>query len=121
MQGFQGYGYSEEFSENMTKVINFIKNNPEESIEIIAKCDSICSACPNKNPAKKICIKKENERIKKEKKLAEFLNIELDKTYKIVPLFNLVNQKISSKKTAKKIYCGGCLWYEKCLWYQSKK
>lgn len=121
LQGFQGYGYNDEFIKNMTKVVDFIKNNPDKSIKIVAECDSICSACPNKNKPTEKCIKKEEERIKKEKALAEFLGINLNEEYQISPLFNLVNKKIASKKTARKIYCENCQWTKQCLWYQSKK
>jgi hypothetical protein len=46
MQGFQGYGYSEDFSKNMAEVIEILQNFPEHEIEIVAETDSICTCCP---------------------------------------------------------------------------
>ena len=53
MQGFQGYGYSEEFSQNMSKIIQKLKSHPEQKIEITADLDIICKSCPQKK--NKIC------------------------------------------------------------------
>ena len=39
MQGFQGYGYSETFVMNMTKIIKAIKENTECHIKLIASCE----------------------------------------------------------------------------------
>ena len=47
MQGFQGYGYSQNFITNMAQVIKDLKS-PNQQIEIISECDVICSHCPHK-------------------------------------------------------------------------
>ncbi|MFC1659010.1 DUF1284 domain-containing protein [Pseudomonadota bacterium] len=127
MQGFQGYGYNEEFVKNMSEVVDFVKDNSNESIEIVARCDSICSLCPHQKKFQKnedICLKDSKEeyieKILKEKKLAKFLNLELNKQYKIKPLFEIVNSKICSKKIADKYYCKDCQWQSVCLWYKSR-
>ncbi|HEX3014471.1 MAG TPA: DUF1284 domain-containing protein [Methanobacterium sp.] len=46
MQGFQGYGYSEDFSKNMAEIIEILQNFPKHKIEIIAGTDVICAFCP---------------------------------------------------------------------------
>jgi hypothetical protein len=128
MQGYQGYGYSDDFVKNMDEVVAFIKNNPKKSALVVADCDSICSSCPHRKTSELNhyeCLKKsklENlEKIKKEKKLAEFLGIEINKEYQIEKLFCNVNEKIHSKEIANEYYCERCQWYSVCLWYQSRK
>ena len=48
IQGFQGYGYSEEFLENMKKIHKKIISN-EENIQLVTGPDDICKSCPNLN------------------------------------------------------------------------
>ena len=48
MQGFQGHGYSEEFSQNMSEVIEYLKSNQEQIIEITDDVDVVCKYCPHK-------------------------------------------------------------------------
>ncbi len=43
---FVGEGYSDDFSKNMTSVINLLKNNPK--VKLKASVDDICKKCPNK-------------------------------------------------------------------------
>jgi len=47
IQGFQGYGYSEEFTENMSKVIQNLKSFPDHKIQITTCCDVLCACCPH--------------------------------------------------------------------------
>ena len=63
LKGFQGYGYDEEFTKNMTE-INSKRKLPDTTISLIASADDICSCCPNlKN---NLCENKsQNERIVK--------------------------------------------------------
>lgn len=46
VQGFQGYGYNEEFVTNMREVVNNLNNSDDIWIETTDKCDVICTACP---------------------------------------------------------------------------
>ena len=67
LQGFQGYGYNEEFTRNMT-IIHEKLMNDEESIHLVNGLDDLCKYCPNLN--KDICINdRENEKILKMDKI----------------------------------------------------
>ena len=49
---YAGKGYSEEFCENMQKVVRRLWGEPgrkgiEEELKLIAEPDEICTACPN--------------------------------------------------------------------------
>ncbi|MDF2503348.1 MAG: hypothetical protein K0R06_839, partial [Clostridium sp.] len=39
MQGFQGYGYSDDFVAHMSKIVNYIRKNLDCKINLINSCD----------------------------------------------------------------------------------
>lgn len=45
LQFFSGHGYSSEFTDNMVKMISFLKENPQ--VEIASAADDLCRSCPN--------------------------------------------------------------------------
>lgn len=45
--GFKGMGYSEEFAENMKKVHQHLRSNPNTLIQIIEGPDQLCEKYPN--------------------------------------------------------------------------
>lgn len=113
MQGFQGYGYNEEFVKNMDKIIKYIKANEELQIQLIDGCDDICVPCNNNNEGK--C----SDSVKvdaMDRKVLEKLNLKSGEIKSPSELFKLVNKNIGSKASAKEV-CGGCCWHKECLWF----
>ncbi len=47
IQGFRGKGYDDAFVENMTRVVEALRKNPEQQVTVIAEPDDLCAACPN--------------------------------------------------------------------------
>lgn len=115
--GFQGYGYSEDFVLNMTR-INELRKTDKTTIKLINSSDDICSACPNlKND---LCENEmRNETIVKmdEEVLSEF---DINKKYNAIDLFNEVILKFNTLKSVENI-CNDCKWAEKCLFYKKLK
>lgn len=115
--GFQGYGYSEDFVLNMTR-INELRKTDKTTIKLINRSDDICSACPNlKND---LCENEmQNETIVKmdEEVLSEF---DINKEYNAIDLFNEVILKFNTLKSVENI-CNDCKWAEKCLFYKKLK
>ena len=114
MQGFQGYGYSDDFITNMEQVIKDINTFPEKEIEIISDCDIICSRCPyNRN---EVC-KKDSDSAEKFKdtdmKTLKKLGLTENKKIKSKDIASLVKAKF--KKSDIEDICGDCDWSEKCL------
>nr|WP_294998131.1 DUF1284 domain-containing protein [uncultured Methanobrevibacter sp.] len=114
LKGFQGYGYDENFTKNMTKV-NSLRKRDTTIISLTNQPDDICKNCPNlKNDIcetslqnKKItCM--DNEVLKK---------LDSNKEYKSVELFKKIDEIFSTKESVEKI-CFECKWSEKCLFYQ---
>lgn len=115
IQGFQGYGYSEEFLENMKKIHKKIISN-EENIQLVTGPDDICKSCPNLNNDK--CKNnKENQIILKMDMIVldKVLNKENKKEYNPSELFKIVNNSFKRKKDIKEV-CIGCMWFNKCIW-----
>lgn len=117
MQGFQGYGYSNEFVDNMSKVIKYIKENKNENIKLIDNCDDICSACTNNINGQCDDFYKVDAM---DKKVLNKLSLKSGEVVKLNELFALVNEKIKDKRSAQEI-CGACSWHEKCLWFLNIK
>lgn len=111
--GFQGYGYSEEFVQNMKK-INELRKSKETIITLTNEPDDICSACPNlKN---NLCYnEKQNEIITKmdDEVLSK---IDANKEYKSSDLFEQVNLIFNTLESVENI-CNDCKWVNECLFY----
>lgn len=114
IQGFQGYGYSDKFQENMKNIHKKIMSN-EETIQIVTTSDDICKFCPNLNNGQcKDYI--ENQKILKIDQIVldKILNKEGKKEYTPSELFEIVNTSFREKDIED--VCIGCMWYSKCLW-----
>ncbi|WP_461462616.1 DUF1284 domain-containing protein [Methanobrevibacter sp.] len=115
IQGFQGYGYSDKFQENMKNIHKKIMSN-EETIQIVTSPDDICEFCPNLNKGQcKDYI--EDQKILKMDTIVldKILNKDNKKEYKPSELFEIVNNAFREKKDIEDV-CIGCMWFCKCLW-----
>jgi hypothetical protein len=120
LQGFQGYGYDEEFTKNMTEIHKKLMND-EESIHLVKGLDDLCRSCPN--VVCNICINdKENEKILKMDKsvCTKVFKRHNKEEYNASELFNLVNDIFKTPNDIKDT-CLNCKWYDVCLWAKSKK
>ena len=117
LQGFQGYGYSEDFVLNMAR-INELRKSEDCTITLTNEPDDICSACPNlKN---NICEnEKQNEVIVNmdDEVLSQLNSYE---EYNSINLFHEVSLKFNGLKSVKNI-CNGCKWSDECLFYKKLK
>lgn len=117
LQGFQGYGYSEDFVLNMVR-INELRKSKDCIITLTNGPDDICSACPNlKN---NIC---ENEKqnqiiVNMDEEVLSQLNSK--KEHNSPELFNEVSSKFNSFKSVENV-CKGCKWSNECLFYKKLK
>ena len=136
MQGFQGYGYSEDFSKNMAEIIEILQNFPEHEIEIVAEADAICNCCPYNikgkcqenqvslehkvfgGPKSKI-LTADNQIIAMDLKVLKKLDISPGSIFEAGEIFKITNEKLKTYFDVKDI-CGDCRWSEKCLWYLKK-
>ena len=120
MQGFQGYGYSEDFSKNMAEIIEILQNFPEREIEIVAETDSICACCPyNINGKCQESQGSDSKLVSMDFKVLEKLDISPGSVFKAGEIFKITDKKLKTYIDVEKI-CGDCRWSEKCLWYLKK-
>jgi hypothetical protein len=120
MQGFQGYGYSQKFVNNLNRVIKDINQNPDLEAEITDECDIICSCCPYNE--KGVCQKGENssQRVKNiDSQVLRKLGLRKGVRVRAKDIFSLIDKKLKSISDIQDI-CGECGWKEKCLWFNSR-
>lgn len=114
LKGFQGYGYSEEFTQNMTEV-NKLRKSENTKVTLTNTPDDICRACPNLND--NLCqdekqnnriVQMDNEVLKK---------LDTSKEYDAIELFDKIDSVFNSRESVREI-CFECMWHEECLFYQ---
>ena len=105
-QGYRGKGYDEDFTENMTAVTAYLRNNDNAVIEIVFSTDDICNKCPQMI-GEDLC--KSNEKVKRfDKKVVEYFGIE-EKSYVYQDIIHEINRKMTSSMMDD--ICGDCEWY----------
>ena len=117
MQGFQGYGYSQDFAANMQKVIETINSSQNPVVEIVAECDVICSHCPHN--MEEVCWKGlgSAKRIRDmDLRVLEKLGLREGTKVKGKDIFDLVNTRLGNVSDVNGI-CGKCEWMNRCVWY----
>ena len=121
IQGFQGYGYDQDFIDNLAEVIEKIKSKPELNIKIIDECDDICSVCPHNRSGE--CRKEPDSNIKikeMDNNVLNTLGLEDGSELTARDIFEFVNKRYKSRKEVEKI-CGDCDWVNECLWFQKQR
>ena len=122
LQAFRGSGYDEKFIENISDIVNSIKDSSKTEVMLISGVDDVCKACPHKKEG--VCLKKDietnNETLKREEKMLKDLGIKRNTIYNIHGLYDIINTKIKTKVEASEIFCFDCSWNNMCAWFNSK-
>lgn len=117
---YVGKGYSEEFCENMQKVVQWLWEEPRagqenegemRAAELIAGPDSICGSCPNL--CEKGCKLDDNSVVSKDEKLALALGLETGHIYSVSELLQIVEKHLTAENFEDS--CHHCEWYEQGL------
>jgi hypothetical protein len=101
-------GYSKAFIENMKRIAEKIKKDPDTEIKVIKDMDDICRACPNN---KGICMLKPGINkwiIRHDEKVLSLTGLKVGQTYKAIDIFPLVKKKIKADDIP--AVCRGCIW-----------
>lgn len=121
IQSFKGFGYNQDFIDNMYKLIDAIKSSNDLFLHIVAECDDICLYCPHatstKNPSPRICLKDDNSEIELRKmdlNVISRFNLSVGKKIKASEVFKLAQTEIRKDKDIFKI-CGSCKWIDICI------
>ncbi|HHY00246.1 MAG TPA: DUF1284 domain-containing protein [Methanothermobacter sp.] len=119
MQGFQGFGYSKEFTANMAKITEKVLQNHSSFIKIVNGADSICECCPHYN--KGICTVESsspNVIMFMDSLVLQNLKIEEGSIVSATQISS-ITKKLDGQ-TVNEI-CGNCSWRKKCLFFQEKR
>lgn len=117
-QGYQGYGYNDDFKANLEQIIKLINTTTGLVIEVIAENDVICRCCPYTGEAG--CMKDTYSAPKiwsMDLKILEKLNLKTGTKMKAHDLITLTNTMFKTCLDVQGI-CTHCHWNEKCLWFQ---
>ncbi len=114
IQGFQGYGYDEPFTKNLSEVQKlFFKTR---NIKIIFSNDEICRFCPFSTKDNTKCFKRKSFVDRFDLKVIKILNLKPKKAFLLHDLIHKI--KFNNKRL--KILCQKCEWKTKCLWFLEK-
>ncbi|MFA9397615.1 MAG: DUF1284 domain-containing protein [Clostridiaceae bacterium] len=115
MQGFQGYGYDEEFAIKMKEIIDKIAECKYENIVITKGIDDICKTCPNNNDG--ICDKDDSVSYM-DNLLISKLNINYGVKFTKLEenIFDIINNKLTQNDIEE--ICLDCMWSDVCTFYK---
>ena len=114
LQGFQGYGYDEDFVKNMTE-INQKRKSENTAIFLTNKSDDICRKCPNLKD--NLCQNATQNELITSMDNEVLSMIDKSKEYNAIDLFKKVGETFNSKESVHNI-CSNCMWHEECLFYK---
>ncbi|NYB51250.1 MAG: DUF1284 domain-containing protein [Methanobacteriaceae archaeon] len=118
IQGFQGHGYSKDFTTNMAKIVHKLRDNPSTFLKIVRGADSICRYCPHLSNGTCYLDPISESRIKvMDNLLLQYLEINHESLVSWNEIKTLT--KNLSPRTIKKI-CANCFWKNKCLYFQKR-
>lgn len=108
-------GYDARFAENMKKICQKIRKNPDVNMKILVdKPDDLCKECLHWQVNK--CIQsKEIGRwiVPQDKKIVKYLKLKPNSIHIAKDVFNLSIDKINSKNIRK--ICKGCIFLDNCI------
>jgi hypothetical protein len=118
LQGYQGYGYSNGFVDDLERIQKFIMASSDLEVQVVAENDLICNCCPNRGETGCQKDANANKRIQSmDLKILERLNLKPGTKDITENFLNLINTNFKTYLNIQDI-CGNCQWTEKCLWYQ---
>lgn len=120
LKGFQGYGYSEKFVDNMRQLKELVEHNCDLEVEIVNQTDFICGGCPHSVGG--VCNLNGNsgQEIKQmDDTVLAKLNMQPGIKVSAPEIFQQVEEIFKTRYDLTGI-CLDCRWHEKCLWYLSR-
>ncbi len=104
LQSFEGKGYDEAFTLNMSKIVKQLKSCPK--VELVSSLDDVCSCCPLQIENKCLTEQKVQEM---DFKVLQYFNLQY-RVYNYCDLVQIVQKELT--KTVFDDICQTCEWYE---------
>ena len=111
---FEGKGYSDDFTENMQKMLEFLEK--DAMVELTVAGDKICSVCPNLEAG--ICVSAELVK-NYDNKVLKLCGLKAGEQISFRKFVDCVQEKILGSGKREEI-CGGCQWNEICSRKESR-
>lgn len=105
-------GYSGAFCDNMTKVVQMLREHPEMKVELVCSTDLICKNCPNLTESGK-CVQDANHVTRKDELLREKIGLVEHKSYSYQELCHLTAEHLTAEDFTES--CQNCRWYKEKL------
>ena len=109
---YEGKGYSGAFCDNMTKVVDDLRNNPDREFILSAQPDVICRDCPNKTDNNE-CSHNSNRVVKKDRRVIEKFKLQEGKVYSYREM--CINARDNMDREYFEENCGKCDWHKQGL------
>ncbi len=109
---YEGKGYSGAFCENMTAIVDRLRSNPDEALELVARPDMICRNCPNKIDDR-TCKSNGNRVVEKDRRIADVLELTEGGTYTYRELCRAARRPMTPQLFSD--LCGECSWKDQGL------
>lgn len=109
---YEGKGYSGTFCENMTKIVENLREDPDQTVLLVAEPDRICANCPNRTGTNE-CAQDANHVEIKDRKLLESLGLTEGASYSYRNLCRTAQKKVT--REAFEATCGKCYWHRQGL------
>lgn len=109
-QGYSGKGYSDAFVSNMDDVVERLRSNQDEKVEIVFTTDNLCENCPSKI-SNGVC-ESDDKVLRFDKGVIDALGLD-EGIYSYQDLITKLDEYLASgveDERLKKI-CGDCEWY----------
>ena len=105
-QTFVGMGYDNDFVENMTCIVDYLRGNDSAEVEIIFSTDDVCEKCPHK-VAEGLC--RSDAKVRRlDGMVVKHFGIE-NKSYVYSEIVGEIKAKITAEIFGD--ICGECSWY----------
>lgn len=108
-------GYDKKFSENMKRIVRYLRKNPNAKIKLLAaKSDSFCEKCPHLRRGK--CVQSPEIGkwvVSQDRKVLKYLKLKENSIHSARDVYNLSMEKINSKTISK--VCKGCIFLDNCI------
>lgn len=105
-QGYSGKGYSKDFVHNMDKIVHYLRNNIDSTVEIVFSTDDICDKCPSNMGSGK--CDGDDKVLEIDRKVIEYFFLE-EKIYSYHDLVEYIKNNIN--RDIMEDICSKCQWY----------
>lgn len=104
---YEGKGYSGDFCDNMSQVVDYLREHADEKLQLVAEPDIICEDCPNRQEDN-TCSQDTNHVVVKDRWILKMLGFKEGGIYTYRQMCQQAREKITEAVFLES--CGKCKW-----------